>query len=99
VVLFVRANLHVGLNAVLSFVMQLGNRRRHFALVIVQRRNQDAGLLRVGAMHGLAVVPQRRLGESFRVSARLGTFRPGVAAGMERDALNAKELTAAIKLG
>ncbi len=29
----------------------------------------------------------------------LGTFRPSVAAGMERDAFNAKQLAAAVKLG
>ena len=34
-------------------------------------------------MHGLAVVAQRFLSESFRVTALLGSLRPGVAIGVQ----------------
>ena len=45
-------------------------------------------------MHGLAVVPQSLLGESFRVAACLGTFRPSVAVAVKRDAFDAKPTAA-----
>lgn len=49
-------------------------------------------------MHGLAVVPQRFLSESFRVSAGLRTFCPSIAVGMQGDALNHQAAAGAGKL-
>ena len=46
--------------------------------IIFQRRDFHQGAFGVGAMHGLAVVPQSLLREPFRVAQRLCTFRPGV---------------------
>lgn len=41
---------------------------RQLPLVIFQGRDHDLGFAGIGAMHGLAVVPQSLLGESFRVA-------------------------------
>src|ERR1035438_2660256 len=49
-------------------------------------------------MHGLAVVPQSLLRESFRVADGLGTFRPCVAVAVKRDASNAQLAAALPKL-
>ena len=62
----------------------------HVLFVIFQRRNFHQGPFRVGAMHGLAVVPQSLLREPFRVANGLGTFRPSVAVAVQRHAVNAK---------
>ena len=45
-------------------------------LIIFQRRNFHQGPLRIGAMHGLAVVPQSLLREPFRVADYLCAFPP-----------------------
>ena len=50
----------------------------------------SSGAFGIGAMHGLAVVPQSLLGESFRVAAGLGTFRPSVAVAVQSNAGDAK---------
>ena len=41
-------------------------------------------------MHGLAVVPERLLGEPFRVAALLGALRPCVAVGVKGHTFDAK---------
>jgi hypothetical protein len=70
-----------------------------FSLVILQSRDHDLGFSRVGAVDGLAVVPQSLLGESLRVTAGPGPFRPRVAVGMEGDALNHQPAAGAGELG
>jgi hypothetical protein len=49
-------------------------------------------------MHRLAVVPQNLLRKPFRVANSFGTFRPGAAVTVERDASNAKLLAPLLKL-
>jgi len=74
----------------------LGDRFSHFAfgehsppfLVFAQRRQLHLRLAGVGAMHGLAVVPKRLLREPFGITRLLRPFRPGVAVGMQSDALD-----------
>jgi len=74
----------------LTRLRQRHGRAFRFLLVIFQRRDFHQGAFGVGAMNGLAVVPQSLLGESFRVAACLGAFRPCVAVTVQRNAGDAK---------
>src|ERR1700683_5149954 len=76
-----------------------GGCSREFLLVNLKWGDNHMRLLRIGAMDGLAVMPKSGLCESFRVSAGLSAFRPSVAVGMERDALDDKQFAATVKLG
>ncbi len=50
-------------------------------------------------MHSDGIVPQRLLGEAFRIAAGLGTFRPGVTVAVQRHAVDAKADTPLLELG
>ena len=54
---------------------------------------------RIGPMHRLAVVPQRLLGEPFRVAAGARPFRPRIAIGVQGDAGDAESAAALLEFG
>ena len=57
--------------------------------VTFQRWKLDLRLAGVGAVNGLAVVSKGLLREPFRITARLGPFRPCVSVTVQRHAQNA----------
>ena len=74
-----------------------GARSAAFRFVILKRRRDDDGFLRIGAVNRLAVVPKRGLGEPFRHPDNLRAFRPSVAVTMQRHARHARPMATAAK--
>ena len=55
-------------------------------------------LLRIGSMHGFAVVAQSQLRESFRIADNLRPFRPRVAIGVQGHSVNPETVAALLEL-
>jgi len=49
-------------------------------------------------MHGNGIMPQRFLGKAFGISDSFGSLGPGVTVAVQRDALDAKSITALLEL-
>lgn len=66
--------------------------------IIIERGHGDFGFLSVGPMNRPAIVPQRFLGEAFRIATDPRPLRPRVTVAVKADTLNSEEMTPSIEL-